>query len=154
MKLTDNDRNYIMKHNLTIGRAYAISYFLMLPLIIAFGIEFAGTLGDGSTSSSNFIGPLIGNLIASFQLSLIVYIWMMVIQTRTQHRHHYLRVMVHCLYTIPFLLSAIRLVMGIIAGFISPPHTVALVVVVVANVILWKWLKKQRPRENGARTSQ
>ena len=61
-----------------------------------------------------------------------------------------LRVMLHCLYTFPFVLSAKRVALAVQAGFMSRPHRVDLVVVIAVNVVLWKWFMRQQPRVNAA----
>ncbi|HNT97794.1 MAG TPA: hypothetical protein PKK31_05975 [Elusimicrobiales bacterium] len=138
---------YFKSRELTIGRAYAISYLLLLPLLLCLLLELAGGFTDGSDKTPEYLVVLAIAPLANLQLGFVTWIWMKVYGTRAEHPRQWLRVISHFLYTLPFLIPLARL--GLFVGtalMTKPGHrdSNGLLFLVAANIAFWLWRKKLR----------
>ena len=117
---------------MTIKKAYCIAYILMLPLLFCWALEGLGTLGDGATSTSRYIIPLWGNLIATVQLNLIIHIW----RNIEPPPEFDFRILLHLALALPFVISVARFPIYIFKSFDSNSLFFQLIIIIVVNIIL------------------
>jgi len=123
---------------MTVKRAYAIAYILLVPSLLCLFAELLGTFGDGMTSSSRYISPMWGALIASAHLNLLLYAWVTACKKREVVAHPFLAFVLHLLLSVPVLgVSVVRLPLLVYAGFVSRPDTVRLLMVLGINAAFW-----------------
>jgi hypothetical protein len=90
-------------------RAILIGYALLIPLLFCWLMEFAGTLGDGATSTSRYIPLWVGDGISIIQINLLLYAWLFAIKKSNQPRNLLSAIFKMMGMSLPFLITAIRI---------------------------------------------
>ncbi|HNT97793.1 MAG TPA: hypothetical protein PKK31_05970 [Elusimicrobiales bacterium] len=126
-----------------LGRAYAAAYALLPVFLLSVLFEMGGGFTDGGPTSFNppgFIAAL-----ASAQFYLVGYIWLTVFRTGDLHPRQWLRIILHFLYTAPFLVNVVWFAYFVEDGLTHKPgsrHTNGLIFIVAANILFSLWLLK------------